>query len=67
VQWVADGHAAVDRARDFSPDLVLLDVMLPGASGFELCGRMRQGGRTGIIILTARDQKADKLRGLNLG
>jgi DNA-binding response OmpR family regulator len=41
--------------------------MLPGESGFDLCGVIRQGGRTPVIMLTARDQKADKLRGLELG
>jgi DNA-binding response OmpR family regulator len=67
LEWVADGHRAVDRTRDFAPDLVLLDIMLPGRDGFELCSMLRQGGRTPIIMLTARGQKADKLKGLNLG
>jgi DNA-binding response OmpR family regulator len=66
-EWVADGHLAVDRTRAFAPDLVLLDVMLPGRDGFELCSMLRQGGRTPIIMLTARSQKADKLRGWQLG
>jgi DNA-binding response OmpR family regulator len=67
VQCVTDGGAALQIVREFTPDLVVLDVMLPTMSGFELCGLLRQGGRTPIIILTARGQKADKLRGLNLG
>jgi DNA-binding response OmpR family regulator len=68
VAWEQEGHAAVSRARAFTPDLILLDVMLPGGkSGFDLCGILRQGGRTPIIILTARGHKADKLRGLALG
>jgi DNA-binding response OmpR family regulator len=67
VDWVADGHAAVTAARSFTPDLVVLDVMLPGRDGFDLCGLLRQGGATPIIMLTARSQKADKLRGLQLG
>jgi DNA-binding response OmpR family regulator len=67
VQCVGDGHLAVGVAKDFAPDLVVLDVMLPGRDGFELVGLLRQGGRTPIIMLTARGQKADKLRGLNLG
>jgi two-component system response regulator VicR len=50
-----------------APDLVLLDVMLPGRDGFNLCGLIRQGGRTPVIMLTARDQKIDKLKGLELG
>jgi len=67
VACVADGHEAVTVARQFRPDLVILDVMLPGRDGFELCGLLRQGGATPIIMLTARGQKADKLRGLALG
>jgi two-component system response regulator VicR len=67
VEWVDDGAAAIGRVRAFSPDLVLLDVMLPGRDGFELCGLIRQGGRTPVIMLTARDQKIDKLKGLELG
>jgi two-component system response regulator VicR len=67
VEHVDDGAAVIREVRAFSPDLVLLDLMLPGADGFELCGLIRQGGRTPVIILTARDQKIDKLRGLELG
>jgi DNA-binding response OmpR family regulator len=67
VACVGDGHQAVAVAREFVPDLVILDVMLPGRDGFELCGLLRQGGATPIIMLTARSQKADKLRGLQLG
>ena len=67
VQCVTEGSAALQVVREFTPDLVVLDVTLPGMSGFELCGLLRQRGRTPIIILTARGQKADKLRGLNLG
>jgi DNA-binding response OmpR family regulator len=67
VKSVADGSLAVDAARAFSPDLIVLDVTLPGKNGFELCQVLRQGGKTPIIMLTARVQKADKLRGLNLG
>ena len=67
VDTVEDGDAVFLRMRAFAPDLVLLDVMLPGADGFELCGLIRQGGRTPVIMLTARDQKRDKLRGLELG
>jgi DNA-binding response OmpR family regulator len=67
VECVADGHAAVTVARAFTPDLVILDVMLPGRDGFELCALLRRGGATPIIMLTARSQKADKLRGLQLG
>ena len=67
VDRVEDGTAALTQCRTFSPDLVLLDIALPGRNGFELCGAIREGGRTPIIMLTARDQKSDKVRGLQLG
>ncbi len=67
VDWVDDGTDVLNRVRATSPDLVLLDVMIPGRDGFSLCGLIRQGGRTLVIMLTARDQKSDKLKGLELG
>jgi DNA-binding response OmpR family regulator len=66
-QVAGDGHEAIARSRSFQPDLVLLDLNLPNRSGFELCSILRRGGRTLIVILSARSQKADKLRGLKLG
>ena len=67
VEWVDEGSLVLQKAKAFAPDLVVLDIMLPGADGFELCSTLRQRGRTPILILTARSQKADKLLGLNLG
>lgn len=67
VQTVHDGDLAVAKARDFAPDLIVLDVMLPGKDGFELCGLLRQSRRTPIVMLTARSQKHDRLLGLKLG
>jgi DNA-binding response OmpR family regulator len=67
VTWADDGDAALDKARAVPPDLIVLDVMLPSSDGFDLCSLLRQGGHTPIIMLTARSQKADKIRGLNLG
>jgi DNA-binding response OmpR family regulator len=67
VRCVGDGNLALNVARQFAPDLVLLDIMLPGRDGFELVGLLRQGGSIPIIMLTARGQKADKLKGLKLG
>jgi DNA-binding response OmpR family regulator len=67
VDWVSSGNAALKRVKAAAPDLVVLDIMLPDTNGFELCGLLRQGRQTPIIILTARGQKADKIRGLNLG
>jgi DNA-binding response OmpR family regulator len=67
VNSTGDGNEALSRLRTFQPDLILLDLMLPNRNGFELCGVLRQGGRTPVVILSARAQKADKLRGLALG
>jgi DNA-binding response OmpR family regulator len=67
VQSAADAHQAIARAQSFAPDLVLLDLMLPGASGFDVCTALRGRRHTPIIILSARNERRDKLRGLNLG
>lgn len=67
VECVSDGVVAQKRAREFTPDLVVLDIMLPGMNGFDLCAALRQRRQTPILILSARGHKADKLRGLNLG
>lgn len=67
VDCVADGDLVLSRARAFMPDLIVLDVMLPNANGFDLCASLRHNGRTPVLILSARSQKADKLRGLTLG
>jgi DNA-binding response OmpR family regulator len=67
VDWAEDGLSAVTKSRAFCPDLIVLDVMLPDGSGFDLLGVLRQGNRTPVIILTARDQKKDKLHGLHIG
>lgn len=67
VAWTACGNEAVTRARAFVPDLIMLDVMLPDGSGFDLCGVLQQGRRVPIIMVTALSQKADKLTGLNAG
>src|SRR6476620_1332098 len=67
VQCVSDGNAATSAAKAFVPDLVLLDVNLPGKSGFELVEGWRENLRTSIIFLTAKGQKIDKLKGLKLG
>jgi len=63
----SDGQRAVDEFRRLRPDLVLLDLMLPGLDGWEVCRRIRQEGSTPVIMLTARDHEADKLVGLELG
>jgi two-component system, OmpR family, response regulator VicR len=67
VECVSDGNLATSAAKAFAPDLVLLDVNLPGKSGFELVEAWRGNQRTSIIFLTAKGQKSDKLYGLKLG
>ena len=67
VECVSDGAQVLGRAREYAPDLVVLDIMLPGMNGFDLCAALRQRQHMPILILSARGHKADKLRGLNLG
>ena len=67
IAWADNGEGAIVKARSFAPDLIVLDVMLPDTDGFELFGALRQHWRTPIIMLTARGERADKLRGLSLG
>jgi DNA-binding response OmpR family regulator len=67
VELAAHPDKALSLYRSFVPDLVLLDIMLPDLSGFELGRVLRHGGKTPIIILSARGEKADKLEGLRLG
>jgi two-component system, OmpR family, alkaline phosphatase synthesis response regulator PhoP len=63
-----DGERGLRLAVDRQPDLILLDIMLPGASGFEVCRSLRRARiHTPILILTARDQELDKIMGLDLG
>jgi len=62
-----DGEEALALARERRPDLVVLDLMLPGVDGIEVCRRLRAASDVPIIILTARDSVADKVRGLDAG
>ena len=62
-----DGDAALDLARERNPDLIVLDIMLPGLDGLEVCRIVRREMATPILILTARDQELDKVGGLELG
>jgi DNA-binding response OmpR family regulator len=61
------GDRAVDRIVQENPDLVILDIMLPGMDGFDICKRVRPQFRHPILILTARGEEADELVGLELG
>jgi DNA-binding response OmpR family regulator len=62
-----DGQQALQRWEAERPDLVLLDGNLPKVDGFEVCRRIRHDSETPVIMLTARDEEADVLRGLQLG
>ena len=65
---VADnGPSGLESARALKPDLVLLDLMLPGMSGLDVCRQMRMSSDVPIIVLTAKDSEADKVSGLELG
>ncbi|MFD6054841.1 MtrAB system response regulator MtrA [Agromyces sp. NPDC060279] len=65
--FCADGAQAVEAFREARPDLVLLDLMLPGMDGIEVCGRIRAESGTPIIMLTAKSDTADVVRGLESG
>jgi DNA-binding response OmpR family regulator len=68
VEMVGDGVSAAKRAREDRFDLILLDVMLPGRDGFDVCRELRKAGvQTPIIMLTAKGQEAEKVLGLDLG
>jgi len=62
-----DGIEAVNKALSEEPDLILLDVMLPGQDGFSVCKKIRATSSVPIIMLTARDEEVDKILGLELG
>jgi two-component system response regulator RegX3 len=63
----ADGHEALARFADSDPDLILLDLMLPGISGNEVCRTIRQTSNVPIIMLTAKDSETDEVVGLEIG
>jgi two-component system OmpR family response regulator len=68
VATAADGQQALVLAESFRPDLLVLDVMMPGLDGFGVVRRLRQSGRhTPVLFLTARDAAEDKVSGLTLG
>ena len=67
VEAVGDGLAALDKARQAHPDLIVLDLMLPGMDGFEVCRILRQEMTTPVLMLTARDDEIDRVVGLEVG
>ncbi|RXJ04156.1 DNA-binding response regulator [Anaerobacillus alkaliphilus] len=62
-----DGLKGVDAFFEFSPDLVVLDIMLPGLSGWEVCQEIRHESQIPIIMLTGKGESYDKIKGLDLG
>jgi two-component system, OmpR family, alkaline phosphatase synthesis response regulator PhoP len=68
VQVAEDGEKGLDRARSWNPDLVMLDLMLPGMDGYRVLKTLREGGSdVPVLILTARGEEADKVLGFRLG
>ncbi len=65
--WLANGLEAVPWVRDQKPDLILLDLMLPGRDGLEICKEIRSFSSVPIIMITARIEEIDRLLGLELG
>src|SRR6266581_4750922 len=68
VVTAASGEGGLEMARLKPPDLVVLDIMLPGINGLEVCRRLRDAGdEVAILMLTARDAVTDRVRGLEIG
>src|SRR5436305_11710105 len=67
VVWLRNGEEAVAELRRNPVRLVVLDIGLPGIDGFEVCRRIRAGSNVPIIMLTARDEEADRVAGLEIG
>ncbi len=67
VKSALDGISAVTLMNEFQPHVVILDVMMPGMDGFEVCRMIKKTGNVAVIMLTARDDVDDRVKGLNLG
>lgn len=67
VLQAAEGRLALQIAQDEKPDLVVLDVMLPGIDDFEVCRILRQESNVPVLMLTTRDEVVDKVVGLEMG
>jgi DNA-binding response OmpR family regulator len=67
VEVTGDGAEAIELAREIEPDLIILDVMLPGLDGFEICRILRREMTTPVLMLTARDDEIDRVVGLEVG
>jgi DNA-binding response OmpR family regulator len=67
VVTAGDGPSAIEKAHETDPDLILLDIMLPGMDGFEVCRMIRKNMAVPILMLTARDDEIDRVVGLEVG
>ena len=67
VEHVANGDLALDRVRGFGPDLVVLDIMLPGMNGLDLCDRLWHHGHTPVLMFTGSSRHSDKVEALDRG
>jgi len=67
VETVYDGQAALDKALSFHPHVIVLDVMMPKLTGYEVCRKLDNRSDTGIILLTVKDDIVDKIVGLEMG
>src|SRR3977135_3932415 len=67
VEGLGDGSQALAKFAQIKPDLVVLDIMLPGADGLAICKEIRKQSQVPIIMLTARDEVTDKVVGLEVG
>lgn len=67
VVWTTDSTKAVALAQESNPDLILLDVVMPGLSGIQLCGKIREQSDVPILFVSCKDQDMDKVLGLSIG
>lgn len=67
VETAQDGEEGLRLVRDWTPNLIILDILMPGIDGIEVCRRIREAEDTPILMLTARDEVADRVRGLDAG
>ncbi len=67
VEMAKDGEEGYEMFKTFAPDIILLDIMMPKLNGFEVCEKVRETSNVPIIMLTARAEESDKVRGLELG
>ncbi|AKA67281.1 response regulator transcription factor [Clostridium scatologenes] len=67
VHTAFDGYEAISLAKQLNPNIIILDIMLPGINGYEVCSEIKKWVNTSIIMLTAKDDIDDRVKGLDLG